>query len=68
MRNVDAVFFSHRIVNDVCTILRFLMDPSDVDAFVKVYYKLNLYLKKEEAMKIASSAKKSGNTIFTTAK
>ena len=67
MRNVDAVFFSHRIVNDVCTILRFLMDPSDVDAFVKVYYKLNLYLKKEEAMKIASSAKKSGKTIFTTA-
>ena len=67
MRNVDAVFFSHRIVNDVCTILRFLIDPSDVDAFVKIYYKLNLYLKKEEAMKIASFAKKSGKNIFTTA-
>lgn len=68
MRNVDAVFFSHRIVNDVCTILRFLIDPSDVDAFVKIYYKLNLYLKKEEAMKIAASSKKHGKNIFTTAK
>ena len=68
MHNVDAVFFSHRVVNDVITILGFLLDPSDMDAFMKIYYKLNLYLKKEEAMKIVATSKKQEMDVFKAAR
>lgn len=68
MHNVDAVFFSHRVVNDVITILGFLLDPYDMDAFMKIYYKLNLYLKKEEAMKIVATSKKQEMDVFKAAR
>ena len=67
MNNVDSVFFSHRTVNDICMIMQFLLNPYDTDTFVKIYFKLNLYLKKEEAVKVAQTAKNQGKDIFTAA-
>lgn len=39
-------FYRHQIVKDILDILRFAKDRTDIDAFRRIYYKLNSYLKK----------------------
>lgn len=49
VRNADFSFFTHRIVTDIRYIIRFAYNPYDAEAFMQVYYKLNLYLNKKNA-------------------
>ena len=49
MRNADLTFFSHRVVMDIQNIIRFAMNPWDTELFSKIYYKLNLFINKQEA-------------------
>ena len=49
IKSVDMAFFTHRIVSDVTAFLRFSLNPYDTELFMKLYYKLQLYLKKPQA-------------------
>ena len=53
IRNAEVSFFTHRIVNDIRAIIRFAYNPFDTESFLQIYYKINLYLKKQDAVRIA---------------
>ena len=38
-RGAEDTFFTHRIVCDVCDILRFAAAPDDTERFLRIYYK-----------------------------
>lgn len=54
MRSGDLTFFSHRIVLDVQNIIRFAMNPKDTELFMQIYYKVNLYINKQNALKLCT--------------
>lgn len=47
-------FFQHPILKDLLAILHFAQDPTDLEAFTSIYYKLNAWLKKAFIQEIAS--------------
>lgn len=49
----DNVFFTSPSVLKICDILRLFLNNRDIESFLKVYYKLGLLLKKEEAQEAA---------------
>ena len=53
MRNAELTFFSHRVVVDITNIINFALNPKDTDIFLKIYYKLSMYIKKQDAIEIA---------------
>ena len=57
VRQADLTFFSHRIVNDITDILRFSLDPSDTEIFMRIYYKLSTYLSRETVNEVCELAK-----------
>jgi len=40
-------FYDHFIIRDVINMINFSYDQTDIDLFEKIYYKFNLYLKKD---------------------
>lgn len=48
-RAVDSLFFTNIIYRDVTSLLRLALNPKDGNAFLQVYYKLGLYVKKATA-------------------
>lgn len=44
----DGAFFTHWMICDLCDMVRFGLEP-DADVFLRFYYKLNLYLTREQA-------------------
>ena len=53
MRNGELTFFTHRVVMDIRNIIRFALNPRDTELFLQIYYKMNLYLNKQEAADFA---------------
>ena len=53
MRNAEISFFTHRMVLDVLNIMKLAMHPKDAETFLQVYYKINTYIRKEDALQIA---------------
>ncbi len=53
MRNAEISFFTHRTVLDVLNIMKLAMHPKDAETFLQVYYKINTYIRKEDALQIA---------------
>lgn len=53
MRNAEISFFTHRAVLDVLNIMKLAMHPKDAETFLQVYYKINTYIRKEDALQIA---------------
>lgn len=51
MRNADLTFFTHRTVTDILNIIRFAMNPKDTELFMQIYFKLNLYINKQNAIR-----------------
>lgn len=49
MKSVDMAFFTHRVVTDVTNILRFALDPYNTELFLRIYFKCQTYLKKNQA-------------------
>lgn len=49
VRAVDSLFFTNIIYRDVMCIFRLALNPSDGEAFMQIYYKLGLYVKKAVA-------------------
>ncbi len=59
VRNTDMNFFTHRVVLDIESILKFCMDPYDAESFMRIYFKCQTYLKKAQAemlCRLASNA------------
>lgn len=50
MRQMDMVFFSHRIVTDILNVFRLAVNPYDTEAFLQIYYKVGTYMKKADAL------------------
>lgn len=49
IKSVDMAFFTHRIVTDVTNIMRFALDPYNTDLFMRIYFKCQTFLKKNQA-------------------
>lgn len=46
IRETELFFFAHWVVQDVAAILRFALDQTNTDAFMRFYYKIGRYLSK----------------------
>ena len=64
LKSSDVTFFTNKAVRDIIAIMRFMTDTTDKDSFLRFYDKLNLYISKEEALKIVQSA--NGGCIMDT--
>ncbi len=60
VRSADLTFFSSRVVRDVSDIIRFAENPADTDLFMRIYYKLSMYLSRENANRAAALAMQLG--------
>ena len=58
VRSADLSFFTSRVVCDIANIYRFLQNESDTEAFLQIYYKLNLYLPKQSAYRCCEASAK----------
>ncbi len=56
IKSIDMSFFSHRVVTDILNIIRFSFDQSDEELFMKIYYKFQTYLKKNQAEQLCRMA------------
>lgn len=46
-RDTSKAYLAHFVIEDILNILKLAEDPTDVELYEKVYYKLNSYLKKD---------------------
>ena len=49
IKSVDMAFFTNRVVTDVTNIMKLALDPCDDEAFMRVYFKCQTFLKKAQA-------------------
>lgn len=67
MRNADLTFFTHRTVLDIQNIIRFAMNQGDTELFMQIYYKINLYISKQNAIKFCKISQKKGISVLEAA-
>lgn len=67
IKSVDMTFFTHRVVNDVTNILKFAMNPTDADLFMRIYFKCQTYLKRNQAEQLCQVAQERGIAILDAA-
>lgn len=67
IRSAELSFFTHRVVLDIQNIIRFAMDPKDTDLFMQIYYKINLYINKENAVKFCEISRRRNMPVLETA-
>ena len=67
IRNAELTFFTHRVVLDIQNIIRFAMNPKNTELFMQIYYKLNLYTNKQNAIKYCEISKKMGISVLSAA-
>lgn len=67
VRNGDFSFFTSRVVTDVTNVLRLALDPYDGELFQKTYFKLQAYLKKDQAMEMVRISAEGGMTLWEAA-
>ena len=53
-RGMDALFFTSPPVQFLKDVLQLAYQPGDCDAFLRIYWKLECYLKKEDALRAAA--------------
>ncbi len=46
LKNSDATFFSHPVINDIRDFVALSNNPSDDEAFMRIYYKMNVGISK----------------------
>ncbi|MCR4901806.1 MAG: ATP-dependent helicase [Butyrivibrio sp.] len=56
IKSMDMTFFTHRIVADIVSIIRFAFDQKDTELFMKIYFKFQTFLKKKEAIQLCEIA------------
>lgn len=65
-RNTDTLFFTNRIVTDICYFILFAQNQSNEKAFMNIYYKMEMFMSKEMAVSVCQKAKESNNSIMET--
>lgn len=63
-RNVDDLFFSHRVVVDLLDIIRLAYSPQDEVLFLRLYYKFGAPISKKSAQYAVARSKASHRPIF----
>lgn len=63
-RDTDCAFFTSRTFTDVTSILSLAENGADTDSFMKIYYRLGLFLPKTAAVRICAEAYETGESIF----
>lgn len=67
LREARVFFFTHWVVLDVIAILRFALDQSDAEAFMRFYYKIHRYLSKPLAEYATERASGAGEAVLDAA-
>ena len=67
MRSKELTFFTHRTVVDIVNIIQFAMNPADTELFLQIYYKLGMFLKKQEAFRIVEISREKGIPVLEAA-
>ena len=67
LRSTEAVFFTHRIVQDVRNMILFALHPEDTELFMQIYYKLGMYLDKASAIQACHLGRKHGIPVLEAA-
>lgn len=68
IKNAELMFFTNRIVTDILDILRFSQDPYNTEIFMKLYYKMNIYITKDEAYRICEKSRNNNISILIAGK
>lgn len=63
-RQVDCGFFSHRVVRDICNIIRFASQPCHGGLFLDIYYKLGAGISRVAAVEAVARCEGEGMTIL----
>ena len=63
-RQVDCGFFTHRVVRDICNIIRFATQPCNGALFLDLYYKLGAGITRLAAVEAVSRCTGEGSTIL----
>ena len=64
MRGVDSLFFGNKVVQDMCDFLMFALNPCDTHIFERMYYKMGLYIRKEEMKTACVACRMTGKPIL----
>ena len=64
IKNSELTFFSHKVVTDITSIFKFLINDRDAESFMRIYYRIGVYIKKEDAFKLVNAA--DGKSIIDT--
>ena len=67
MRNAELTFFTHRVVQDISNIIKLAANPKDTELFLQIYYKLNTYIRKQDALRIAELSREKDQPVWETA-
>lgn len=60
LKNNDASFFSHPVINDIRDFVALSLNPSDDQAFMRIYYKMNVGISKVLAQGAVYNCDKEG--------
>jgi len=63
-KNIDGVFFTHRIVTDILDIIRFAYEPINSELFMRIYYKFDAKISKKAATEAIERSQGSGKPIL----
>jgi DNA helicase-2/ATP-dependent DNA helicase PcrA len=63
LKDYNRFFFKHFITEDIKSFFNLILDNSDIEAFSRVYYRINSYLLKE-TVNIIKAAWSSGKSVF----
>lgn len=63
-RNIDEVFFTHRVVTDILDIIQLAYDPNDSERFMRLYYKFGVPISKKSATEAVRRSTGSGKPIL----
>ena len=67
MRSKELTFFTHRTVVDIVNVIQFAMNQKDTELFLQIYYKLGMFLKKQDAMRIVQISEEKDITVLDAA-
>ena len=65
IRANDITFFGGRLLRDITDIAGFARDPYNCELFLRIYYKLSLYITKTAAQKACAISRAEGTDIWT---
>lgn len=63
LKKSEMTFFSHPVVKDICDFMKLAINPNDDQAFMNIYYKVGIGIRKEAALQVVKQ-NDSEKTLF----